>query len=446
MFVQRAIGVYQLAWWLRKHRLRVQVVDYIFLLSADQLVELTLPFISKDTLCIAVSPAFWPSDSTIPSHITDALAKIRQKFPHVKFVAGGPRMGKSEEFDSNFDATFTGDGEDVFLKWCQEQRSGVALPNQLFNITTLEHRFIQDDVIVPGEMLPIELGRGCIFRCKFCGHDKLGKKKGTYLRDIHLVREEMAYNFDAFGTTKYIYVDDTVNDDEDKVRHLSELPRDLGFDLRWVGYCRADLIWSRDGEADLLRQSGLISPFFGVETFHDEAARSIGKGWSSKHAQDWLPKLHEQWNHEVNFRISMILGLPKEPVSSFFDTLRWFKGQDLGQILFFPLGLRMTGSSQGADFSIFERNAHEYGYDVGADGNWKNGTMTYEFCKTLADRFNDTLVPSNRLAAFQLATSMNVLGYFETKKYVPEVRKLIDVNTSAFVQRYITQYKKHFGL
>ena len=38
-------------------------------------------------------------------------------------------------------------------------------------------RFEKNDFILPGESLPLELSRGCIFKCRFCQYPNIGKDK-----------------------------------------------------------------------------------------------------------------------------------------------------------------------------------------------------------------------------------------------------------------------------
>ena len=444
--LQRPMAPYQLSWWLRKNRVSTQVIEFIFALTKEELITLTEPFISDATICIAVSPTFWPSQ--MPRHIKEAVDHFKSRFPKLKFVAGGPRASSDVKLTPNFDVTFAGDGEDQFLTWCQQQKRGVSFPNGMFDITHLEHRFSENDVILKDEMIPIELGRGCIFRCKFCGHDKLGKAKGTYRRRIELVRNEMKYNYDTFGTSRYVFLDDTVNEDADKVRELAGLPAQLGFQPTWVGYLRADLVWSRPGDAELLEQSGLLSPFVGIETFHVGASTAIGKGWSGKHARDWLPKLyHDLWGGRINLRINFILGLPGEPISSYFDRQRWCKQNDLGQVRYFPLFLNVDQTATvNYTSSIFEREASRYGYSRNPKdpSSWVNGTQSFLLCSEIAARFNRDNAVTNRVAGFMYTPVLNALGDVSADTLASAATIRANAAAESFKQRYIKQFKEHF--
>lgn len=450
--LQRPIACYQLAWWLRKHRFTCQVVEFIFMLSAKELIEMTEPFISDKTLCIAVSTVFWQPEPSRPN-IIEAMDYFRAKYPKLKFVGGGPHVNMPKHAKI-FDVRISGDGEGPLLSWCQEQKRGVAFTNASFDITSLEHRFNREDVIMPDEVLPIELGRGCIFKCKFCSYDKIGKAKGTYQRQHDFIYDEMKHNHDLFGTTKYIFLDDTVNEDFDKIKRLSTLPQRLGFDLGWVGYCRADLIWSKPESAELLEQSGLISPYFGIESFHKKASTTIGKGWSGKYGKEWLPHLYNNlWGGRINFWCSFILGLAPETVESMYETLKWCNDNPTGAHIFIPLFLDVhtdhKANAETRKLSFLDEYGREAGYRPGAtQWEWSSDQTSYSECVTLADRFNTILSRNNTVSAFRYAPSINAglsLDHLKISNLRANGRSL-HRHADSFKDRYVKQFKETFNL
>ena len=60
--------------------------------------------------------------------------------------------------------------------------------------------------ILDKESIPIEFGRGCIFKCKFCAYDLTGKKKGTYIRDLSQIRDELILTWEKYGTTNFYFI------------------------------------------------------------------------------------------------------------------------------------------------------------------------------------------------------------------------------------------------
>ena len=59
------------------------------------------------------------------------------------------------------------------------------------NYTTSRILYEDNDLIFPGEILPIELARGCIFKCSFCSYNLIGKKVWECNRAPELVASDL---------------------------------------------------------------------------------------------------------------------------------------------------------------------------------------------------------------------------------------------------------------
>ena len=59
-------------------------------------------------------------------------------------------------------------------------------------------RWNKNDCIQTGETLPLEISRGCIFKCKFCRYPYIGKTKNDFSKSIDNVVEELEYNYNNF--------------------------------------------------------------------------------------------------------------------------------------------------------------------------------------------------------------------------------------------------------
>lgn len=398
--MSRPIGAYQLSYWLRKNNVESQVIDFCQWFSGDEIFNLTAKFISTKTKFIGISTGFWPDDN-IPSNIFYAYKKIKNEYPNIKFILGGQRAN-NKKYSYLADHIIVGEAEDSLLQILKGHNLSPK-----FDITKLEHRFDIKDCIIEGEVLPLELGRGCVFKCKFCGHHNLGKAKHTYQRNIQSIEDEVTYNYNNFKTEYYHFLDDTVNEDQEKIHKLSCLPKNTGIDIKWNGYLRADLIWRYPESAELLYNSGMRSCFFGIETFHPKASTAIGKGWSGKHAKTFLPKLHtEIWNSEVNLWCNFIIGLPSESEKDLRDTLDWCLENPLGYRKFVVLNLYNLRSDTGST-SEFSKNYKKYGYDIDQNGNWYNDNFTIESAEFLAKEFNQQLSQSNKFSSWNLFDIIN---------------------------------------
>ena len=438
----RPIASYQLKHWLSHFGINSQVIEFCQLLSSEEIIDLLDHFVGPETFAIGLSTTFWNLLQNIPKNMAETVAGIRARWPHIKIITGGPRTPTKL---TTFDYYIVGDAEDKLLSWCQSQMKGYSLPNRLFNITELAHRFDSNDCIMPGETLPIELGRGCIFKCKFCSHVNLGKPKFTYQRQFDKTLDEISYNKENFGTTRYILLDDTVNEDLDKIRNLATIKDRLGFEIEWTGYLRADLVWSKSESAELLKQSGLRSCFFGVETFNPRAGRSIDKGWASKHGKDYIPKLHNDiWDSKINIHLNFIAGLPYEDINSLRDTLDWCKTQDIGYHRFVPLTLYVEKKDEFAS-SEFTRNYAANGYkNVNEDtGYWEHDYMNLNDARKFCRISQDELSPINRMSCWDAFGAANLGFELDDVFKWSYFQFLTNISTrrDSFKQEYIAKLK-----
>jgi hypothetical protein len=422
----RTLGAYKIAHYTRAAGYNTQVIDHAMFLSEEQLRNCLLKFVTNDTLVIGVSTTFMRdparpfNEGSLPAHIIQALNYISDQFPNVKLIFGGystflVTYTRSIDFVKNPYAVIMEYGEDTFVeildhlrgkgpepKWTIAKVSSVGPYKKMirqfagptvvkFNIETDAFRFTANDAIMPNETLPIEISRGCIFKCKFCNHLLLGRGKLDYLRDFELVRQEMMNNYEQWGTTNYYVICDTFNDTEYKMQAWHKMVMSLPFKIHWTSYLRADLLHRFPDVPYMLVETGLFSCFHGIETFGERASQVIGKGWSGKSAQEFLPKLyHDIWKKEVFQTLSFIVGLPGDTADSIMESAKWFNDNKMYSVAWHTLGL---SSSAVKNASEFERNAANYGYEFISPGTWKNENWTTQ---SAAEFVTKKLGPLNR--------------------------------------------------
>lgn len=443
IYFNRTMSCYQLKHWIAQFEIQSQVIDFCQLLSGENLIEMAEKFVTKETFTLAFSVTFWPTDKRVPSNIQTLIDYARDRWPHLKIVAGGARTPHIIEM---FDDYFVGQSEDKFTAWCQHQLGLSSVENRRFNIVQLQHRFDINDCILPDEVLPLELGRGCIFKCKFCSHENLGKSKFTYQRKHQFVLDEIQYNKEMFGTTRYSLLDDTVNEDLEKIKNLSEIQDRLGFRIEWNGYLRADLVWSKPESIEYLAESGMRSCFFGIETLNNKAGVSISKSWGAKKGREFLPELYERWNKKINIQTSLIAGLPHETLQSLKDTFKWCSETDIGWHRFNPLTLYIEKKDLNAT-SEFTRNYKDYGYvDVNEDtGTWKSNTgMTSQLAGIYAHNYNRLLNRTvNRVSSWMQFSAIN-LGFTIDEVQMWKHSEFLEKTSNqipVFVDRYLTKLR-----
>ena len=232
----RYAGTYRIATELRDEGYTVQVIEYFTKWTTAELLHIVRKFVTRQCLWIGVSTTFLSPDThrkradvmSIPESITgrddwpEIVNTIREINPRCIVAAGGAKANMISQTDKKFDVIMKGQGE----------TSAVHLSNELFarkrvpRLVTLPYddspkstiKFEDSDIIFPGEHLPVEIARGCIFKCSFCNYPLNGKKLWEFNRQPHLVREDIDDVHNKFGSTGFMFCDDNYNDSTDKVK------------------------------------------------------------------------------------------------------------------------------------------------------------------------------------------------------------------------------------
>lgn len=414
---QRSIGAYQIAHHCREHGYKVQIIDFTDFFTIEELKEIITKLLSSELLALGLSTTFYSAldKKNDPRLSVNAGSNLRSKViiddklsalfalaknynPNIKVIGGGANSWQIEGNDL-FDAVFHGYAEQAVVEYLDEltgKKSKKIFPqikNQKiingdlyqFDIEKLNHRYLKEDIIIEGETLPIEVGRGCIFKCKFCSYPLNGKKKNDYIRDYSLLKDELEYNYKNYKVTNYFFTDDTFNDSTEKIKELHKVFTSLSFKIGFVCYLRADLLHRYPEQINLLKEMGLNSVVFGIESLHRTAAKSIGKGMHPEKLKKFLLDLYyKHWEEEISITCSMIIGLPGEDEEHVRSIFKWFReeGKDLCDS-WWPL----TISTEGHYRSEFEKNYSKYGYEL-IDDEWQSKTMNYKQAFDLSQEFN----------------------------------------------------------
>ena len=398
----RPAGPHILAQWLIQFGFTVKVIDFCSGMLTDDLVTITKKHIDSTTIAIGVSSTFWdvnaranidsksPASSfqlhavPAPAWVVAARSLIESSFPNLDWILGG---ANSDAPLTNTWLRFHQNPEDQLRKYLDEKLS-LSRKHIPFNILTNTGTYMDNLGIRSGEVLGLEWGRGCQFRCRFCRYKSIGKEKNTYLRNPDIIRQDLILNYEKYGTTRYMYVDDTTNESIEKIESMVRVAQSLPFQVEWVGYGRLDLIGSNQSTINLLRDSGLRSMYFGIESFNREASKLVGKGWNGVHGKEFLLELKHHWRGEVNFHTSFIVGLNPETPEEIDDTLNWCLQNNMDSWQFIPLSVT---SIPLLDSSEFDRRCAEFGYifpDPALPNNWVNGQWNSALASSKAAELN----------------------------------------------------------
>jgi radical SAM superfamily enzyme YgiQ (UPF0313 family) len=458
----RPLGVYQLAWHLRQYDYQVQVADFLILLEEEQIIKIINNLVTSETKIIGLGlmvDFFNPSRKSQIKKFENVMFTIKKLYPNITLVVGSPaahyfsRQHKNREL---FDYVFLGHAEDGILALAEHLfRKGpvpqfeisdgnriirenfpVIVPEK-FNIESCAHKWHDSDRIQPGETLPLELGRGCIFKCKFCQYPHIGKHKKDFNRDMECVKEELIDNYNRWGVTNYYMLDDTFNADQERIKIFADMVSTLPFKINYVTYLRIDLLHAHPESSDILYESGLKGAFLGIETLNPQAGALIDKPWGSKHAKTFLPKLyHDIWNKNVSVRTGWIAGIPPQRYEDLVETNKWLVDADLPSWWWFALFLNKDSFSQYR--SEFDKHAEEYGFKWKIfDGRtyWKT-----DYCDALKAR-EWQIQLTNESKEYQKVACWNL---FELANYGVDINVAMHTKISEFDWVSVIARKKLF--
>lgn len=441
----KPLGAYTVANVLRMQGYKVLVIDYISKIDIQELLSLLKKFITKDTMFLGYSSSFFFNNLTknlfpIPY---DDIRLINQTAkdvnPSISVLLGGSyaRGLTIYNFENKDTLGFThvmyGFSEIMIVDFIKslEQKITPRFTNKSYDLYIIDYNVTSDgfdfknykhtwddtDFVFQNESLPIEIGRGCIFKCKFCAYPLIGKdpRDTSYIRDEEVVLAEVLENYERFKTTTYLIVDDTFNERDEKLELLLRVRDRSKIDLNFTGYNRIDLIARRPQQLPMLKDLNFNGLFFGIESMNHESAKSIGKGIGPAEITETLHKIRDAFNNKVTISAGFIIGLPYETRETFY---KWFRevcdpNYPIDSIMLTFLGIYKTSTSS----SDFYDNPEKFGYTLmSAHGRWKNDIWDSEICESIATEERRNMIINSRqtLNNFEIA-SLPILGYpFET--------------------------------
>lgn len=429
--ISRPLGAYQIAAILRNNGYTVQVIDHYWHLipQAELFVDIFKKYVGPDTLWIGWSSTFFQvkgkdTSTNLIDHgyqsqvqacigFTDRGINfikrwISEQNPNIKLVCGGAQAWHwSKQSFEFFDYFVTGYADATALHLTDFLAGKTSSINtiknlngsqsivydqkgSLFDFNNHTHVWHESDYLHRGMSLPIEISRGCIFKCSYCSFPLNGKKKNDFIRDSGKLIDDLTYNYETFGTTHYMYADDTHNDSIQKLEYLyNNVYSKLSFKIKFSTYLRLDLLAAHPHMIELLKESGLVGTFFGVESFNKEANKVIGKTASKERIIENLWKCKDVWKDDVIINIGLILGLPNDGIDTCTEWLTesLHKDSPIDWAAIAPLQINPNGSNPLFQ-SDMDLDYKKYGYTF-CDNSWTNNAgMTEYDANCLKEKFD----------------------------------------------------------
>lgn len=336
---RRTSGAYKFAQVLRSHGYSVTVVDWVSSWPEEDLQTYLESVVGDDTVLFAFSYTWM-----LNWWVTGFVQRLRSQWPGVKIIAGGQQFF---QVPVGFDLCLYGYSELAIcasVDWLVGD-TGVEPRGMIYRedirahyidcnthysaqgLRDLEIVYHTDDFVQPEEVLTIELSRGCRFACSYCNYAFLGVKDSVH-RDRHSIRSELMENYRRWGVTNYLIADDTLNDSDPKLEELACAVESLPFVPNFGSFIRIDLTAARPQQRLLLSRARVWAQFYGVETFHAAAGKSVGKGMSPQRIQQAMLDMRDHFQQSIGYyrgSLGMIAGLPNEPPLSWRDSQQWLE-------------------------------------------------------------------------------------------------------------------------
>jgi hypothetical protein len=432
----RSIGSYRIRTVLEQHGYNVKIIDFCSsqIESSSVLRALITRYCSSETKMIGFSTTFWfERDDDTPSTIVEddgvkdihklnqLTTWIKSSWPDVTIVLGGAQAYETNVSNIDYKVVgyadtsiialmdkITGKNDNLKLKILHNKKNNIPIVDgwndyKDIDIDTINTVFKPEDYISPNEPLPIEISRGCIFKCDFCYYPLNGKKKFDYMRTVDAIADEMIYNYINFGTSNYEFVDDTYNDSAFKLNMFDDVLSKVkntvspAPEIRFISYIKPELLVRWPEQIPWLKEQGLRGCTMGIESLHPEARASISKGKNIDKILDACAEMNKFSNNQG----SMIFGLPHESIESMTTGIDTLVKADIFSIvsvkslrMYHPLYALESISER----SLIDQNPEKYGYDIDLKdtsrwpyANWKNKYTTYEEVITLTDQYNKKL-------------------------------------------------------
>lgn len=268
----------------------------------------------------------------------ELINKIKEEFPSIKIIAGGPHPSLYQEkmFDSCHGVDFIArhEGEETLVELCEGKN--------LSDITGLMYRDIEGEIIYNGDrpfnreldqlsfptyekfsldhydFITVITSRGCPYKCIFCPvPHTIGSKWRS--RSAESVADEFEYWYRK-GFYSFEIGDDCFNLDKNRAKELLKHIKSRGLDKIRIGLgngIRADRV---DPEMlQLMKDAGISYIAFGVEGGNNKILKNLRKGETIEEIEQGISLAVDQG---FPVHLFFLVGSPGETESDLKDSVK----------------------------------------------------------------------------------------------------------------------------
>lgn len=425
----RSIGAYRLATELRRFNYEVEVIDFLSAWSTEEVLQyidsgptplwigFSCTFIGESKRNDLPGGVKWPDKLTRFDNDEQFFNDIKSR---ATTIIGGSKAERMKHiYDADYIVTGYADkaiiaisdflsGKTSELKYETEEIETIYKKTKYISKTIncekmypvtdasdIQTEFHSTDFIQPNEVLPLEISRGCIFKCAFCAFPLNGKTKNDYIRPKEQLIEDIDRYQKKYKSNRYFFMDDTFNDTVEKMQLMKEVYDSVDPFEFWA-YGRLDLLSAKPEMMSLVNKIGWKYFSFGVETFNRNSGKQIGKGADPEKLKNILTEL-KKIHPESWLLFEMIIGLPGESQESVQESAQWFvDNSNLWEEVHFK-ELSISNVKYNTWRSQMALNPGKYNIiiinpdTINSVYNWEHETMNHKDATIILEGINKTL-------------------------------------------------------
>lgn len=293
-----------------------------------------------NALCLGITAMTGPD-------LRDAIKAVkicRKVDSQLPVIWGGPHaMADPEQtIKSDYvDIVVCGQGEQVLVEIARRisnnkhyndiqgiayKKNDTVYKNNSSNIVPFDHGIFPGYHLIDIEkyrsennVVSIFTARGCPYRCSFCTTGK----KSYCERTLDQVEKEILFLVKKWNFKNIFIQDGTYFFKKKRVMELAKWIIDSGLEIKWKAKARADsLLKYSDQELSILKKSGVVSIFIGLESGSDRVLKRMRKGNNVVHAEKTAKICHEL---ELELYTSFMFCTPFETIADLMDTINHIK-------------------------------------------------------------------------------------------------------------------------
>lgn len=246
--------------------------------------------------------------------------RIQQASKNTRIIFGGPEVRDSKDTLPPDSIIVEGEGEIPLAKIIDHNKNTYFSYQEIDDLDKLKFNdFDAHNLRLYKPILPMLSSRGCVKRCRFCAECTLYKQFRQHCPDY--IVDQIEYLTRLSRIRHFSFQDSLLNANALWLEDFCKKIIERRLDIKW----EAQIIIRNDMDVhtfSLMKRSGCINLFIGLESGSDKILQRMRKGFTSNEAKDFFIKLQ---NSSLTFEISLIVGYPTESQQDFKDTLYFLK-------------------------------------------------------------------------------------------------------------------------